>query len=127
VIGREGGLQWTLIVLIPVDFLFLGVVAKGFFTSQVGDMPGEIRLALICFMSPAFSFVSAPAKATWHSTLLYGALFGLFLLCDLRPDIAGAAKCPARAKATPFFERLSPGISSKRSSAGYFGCGTIRM
>ena len=34
----------TLIVLIPVDFLFLGVVAKGFFTSEVGDMLGEIRL-----------------------------------------------------------------------------------
>lgn len=35
----------TLLVLILVDFLFLGVVAKGFFTSQVGDMLGEIRLA----------------------------------------------------------------------------------
>ena len=35
----------TLIVLIPVDFLFLGMVAKGFFTSVVGDMLGEIRLA----------------------------------------------------------------------------------
>ena len=35
----------TLIVLIPIDFLFLGIVAKGFFTSQVGDMLGEIRLA----------------------------------------------------------------------------------
>ena len=35
----------TLIVLIPIDFLFLGTVAKSFFTSQVGDMLGEIRLA----------------------------------------------------------------------------------
>ena len=34
----------TLIVLIPVDFLFLGTVAKSFFSSQVGDMLGEIRL-----------------------------------------------------------------------------------
>ena len=35
----------TLMVLIPIDFLFLGVVAKGFFTAQVGDMLGEIRPA----------------------------------------------------------------------------------
>ena len=35
----------TLIVFIPIDFLFLGTVAKGFFTSEVGDMLGEIRLA----------------------------------------------------------------------------------
>ena len=34
----------TLIVIVPIDFLFLGHVAKGFFTSQVGDMLGEIRL-----------------------------------------------------------------------------------
>jgi len=34
----------TLIVIIPIDFLFLGLVAKGFFTSQVGDMLGEIKL-----------------------------------------------------------------------------------
>jgi hypothetical protein len=46
----------TLIVLIPVDFLFLGLVAKGFFSSQVGDMLGEVRLAprscSICCTSP---------------------------------------------------------------------------
>ena len=35
----------TLIVIIPIDFLFLGIVAKSFFTAQVGDMLGEIRPA----------------------------------------------------------------------------------
>src|SRR5664279_1756376 len=35
----------TFFVLIPIDFLFLGIVAKGFFTSEVGDMLGEIRPA----------------------------------------------------------------------------------
>ena len=35
----------TLIVVIPIDFLFLGIVAKSFFTAQVGDMLGEIRPA----------------------------------------------------------------------------------
>ncbi len=73
----------TLIVLIPVDFLFLGTVAKGFFASQVGDMLGEIRLApailfYLLYIAGVLIFVSAPASATWQSTLLYGALFGFF-------------------------------------------------
>jgi uncharacterized membrane protein len=73
----------TLIVLIPVDFLFLGLVAKGFFTSQVGDMLGEIRLApailfYLLYVAGILVFVSGPLGASWQSTLLYGALFGLF-------------------------------------------------
>ena len=73
----------TLIVLIPVDFLFLGVVAEGFFSSEVGDMLGEIRLApavlfYLLYVAGVLVFVSAPAAATWRSTLLYGALFGFF-------------------------------------------------
>jgi uncharacterized membrane protein len=73
----------TLIVLVPVDFLFLGMVAKGFFTSEVGDMLGEIKLApailfYLLYVGGILVFVSAPAGATWQSTLLYGALFGLF-------------------------------------------------
>jgi uncharacterized membrane protein len=73
----------TLIVLIPVDFLFLGTVAKGFFTSQVGDMLGEIRLApailfYLLYIAGIVVFVSGPRDAAWQSTLLYGALFGLF-------------------------------------------------
>ncbi len=73
----------TLIVLIPVDFLFLGIFAKGFFTSEVGDMLGEIRLApailfYLLYVAGILIFVSGSAAATWQSTLLYGALFGLF-------------------------------------------------
>ena len=73
----------TLVVLIPIDFLFLGLVAKGFFTSQVGDMLGEIRLApailfYLLYVAGMLIFVSGPATATSRSTLLYGALFGLF-------------------------------------------------
>ena len=73
----------TLIVLIPIDFLFLGVVAKGFFTAQVGDMLGEISpaptiLFYLLYVVGILVFVSGPAEATWPSTLLYGALFGLF-------------------------------------------------
>ena len=73
----------TLIVLIPVDFLFLGTVAKGFFTSEVGDMLGEIRLApailfYLLYVAGILVFVSGSTEATWQSTLLYGALFGFF-------------------------------------------------
>ena len=73
----------TLVVLIPIDFLFLGTFAKGFFTSQVGDMLGEIRLApamlfYLLYVAGILIFVSGPAGASWQSTLLYGALFGFF-------------------------------------------------
>ena len=73
----------TLIVLLPIDFLFLGFVAKGFFAAQVGDMLGEIRpapaiLFYLLYVAGILIFVSGPASATWQTTLLYGALFGLF-------------------------------------------------
>ena len=73
----------TLIVIIPIDFLFLGTIAKGFFTSQVGDMLGDIRFApailfYLLYVVGILIFVSGPANATWQSTLLYGALLGLF-------------------------------------------------
>jgi uncharacterized membrane protein len=73
----------TLFVLVPLDFLFLGIVAKSFFISQVGDMLGDIRLApailfYLLYVVGIVVFVSGPATATWPSTLLYGALFGLF-------------------------------------------------
>jgi uncharacterized membrane protein len=73
----------TFLVLIPIDFLFLGIVAKGFFTAEVGDMLGEIRLSpailfYLLYVTGILIFVSGSAVATWQSTLLYGALFGLF-------------------------------------------------
>ena len=73
----------TLLVIVPFDFLFLGIVARDFFTSQVGDMLGEIKLApailfYLLYVVGVVIFVSGGAGATWQSTLLYGALFGLF-------------------------------------------------
>jgi uncharacterized membrane protein len=73
----------TLIVIVPIDFLFLGIIAKGFFTAEVGDMLGEIRSApailfYLLYVVGILVFVSGSANATWQSTLLYGALFGLF-------------------------------------------------
>lgn len=73
----------TFLVLIPIDFLFLGTIAKSFFQSQVGDMLGEVRLApailfYLLYIVGILVFVSGSPDATWQSTLLYGALFGLF-------------------------------------------------
>jgi uncharacterized membrane protein len=73
----------TLAVLIGLDFLFLGVVARGFFTSEVGDMLGEIRITpailfYLLYVVGVLIFVSGAAGAAWQSTLPYGALFGLF-------------------------------------------------
>jgi uncharacterized membrane protein len=85
----------TLIVLIPIDFLFLGTVAKGFFSSEVGDMLGAIRLApailfYLLYVVGILIFVSGQAGATWQSTMLYGALFRF--LRDLRTHVAVAAQ-----------------------------------
>jgi uncharacterized membrane protein len=73
----------TLVVLTGLDFLFLGVFAKGFFAAQVGDMLGEIKplpavLFYLLYIVGVLIFVSGSASATTQSTLVYGALFGLF-------------------------------------------------
>ena len=88
----------TLFVLVPLDFLFLGIVAKDFFTSQVGNMLGEIKLApailfYLLYVVGIVIFVNGAANANWQSTLLYGALFGLFCYAtfDLTVAVAAAA------------------------------------
>jgi uncharacterized membrane protein len=73
----------TLVVLTALDFLFLGVLARGFFVSEVGDMLGEVKpvpaiLFYLLYVVGTVVFVSGGQGATWQSTLLYGALFGFF-------------------------------------------------
>ena len=73
----------TLLVLVPLDLLFLGLVAKDFFTSQVGNMLGDLKLVpavlfYLLYVAGVLVFVSGSPSATWQGTLLYGALFGLF-------------------------------------------------
>ena len=72
----------TALVMLPLDLLFLGFVAKGFFNSQVGDMLGEVRLTpailfYLIYVGGIVLFVSGSAGATWQSSLVFGALFGL--------------------------------------------------
>lgn len=73
----------TMLVMLPLDLLFLGFVAKNFFQSQVGDMLGELRvvpaiLFYLLYIVGIVIFVNSSPGATWQSTLLYGALFGFF-------------------------------------------------
>ena len=73
----------TLFVLMALDFLFLGILAKGFFVAEVGDVLGEIKpvpavLFYLLYVVGLLIFVSGGASANWQGTLLYGALFGLF-------------------------------------------------
>ena len=81
----------TLLVIVPIDFLFLGVVAKGLFTSQVGDMLGTVKLApaiifYLLYVAGILIFVSATPATTLQTTLLYGALFGFF--CYMTYDLS---------------------------------------
>jgi uncharacterized membrane protein len=73
----------TLVVLLGLDIPFLGLVVRSFFQAQVGDMLGEIRplpavLFYLIYVAGVVIFVSGEADASWRSTALYGALFGLF-------------------------------------------------
>ena len=73
----------TLLVLFVLDVLFLAFVAKDIFAAQVGDMLGDIRpvaaiLFYLLYIVGVVIFVNGPAAATPRSSLLYGALFGLF-------------------------------------------------
>jgi uncharacterized membrane protein len=72
----------TLVVLMVLEYLFLGVLAKGFFVSEVGDMLAEVKpvpavLFYLTYVVGVLIFVSGSA-ASAQTTLLYGALFGLF-------------------------------------------------
>jgi uncharacterized membrane protein len=72
----------TALVMLPLDLLFLGFVAKGFFSSQVGDMLGEVRLSpailfYLIYVGGIVLFVNGAPGTTWQSAALFGALFGL--------------------------------------------------
>ena len=61
----------TLIVLVPIDLLFLWFVARGLFTAQVGDMLGEIRpvpaiLFYLLYVAGILVFVSGRRPRPGH-------------------------------------------------------------
>jgi uncharacterized membrane protein len=72
----------TALVMLPLDLLFLGVLAKGFFVSQVGALLGEVRLApavlfYLIYVGGIVLFVNGAPGTSWQSALIFGALFGL--------------------------------------------------
>ena len=85
----------TLFVLIPLDFLFLGIVAKGFFTSQVGNMLGEIKLVpavlfYLLYVVGIVIFVSGAANATGNRRCSMARCSDCFAT---RPSISPRCRC----------------------------------
>lgn len=75
----------TAVVFFSIDMVWLGVVAKQFYRSQLGSLMTEsvnwvaALLFYALFIVGVLLFVSAPAAATgqvWRA-LVFGALFGL--------------------------------------------------
>jgi uncharacterized membrane protein len=72
----------TLLVIVPLDVLWLGVLMRDFFKLRLGDMLGDLKLApailfYLMYAAGILIFASAPAGATWRSAALFGALLGL--------------------------------------------------
>jgi len=72
-------------VFLAIDMIWLGLVAKNFYKSQIGFlMKPDVNWAAaiifyLLFIVGLVLFVIAPAaeKASWTHALLFGALFGL--------------------------------------------------
>ena len=76
----------TALLLLALDLLWIGVVAKALYQNGIGHlMAAEPRLGVAAVFYAVYAlglvlFVVAPqgASASWTSTLVHGALFGLF-------------------------------------------------
>jgi uncharacterized membrane protein len=74
----------TLVILLPLDFIFLGAVGKKLFADNVGDMtlatPRMVPAILfyIVYLIGIVVFVNGAGPADWAHNVLYGAAFGLF-------------------------------------------------
>jgi uncharacterized membrane protein len=70
----------TLVVMLPLDFAFLGTIVK-VFSANVGDMvldTPRLLPAILFYVLYLAGVVNGAAPANWTHSLLYGALFGLF-------------------------------------------------
>ena len=74
----------TAIVLLPLDFLFLGTIGKKLFDTHVRDMVlhsprmAPAVLFYILYFAGIVIFVNGAAPSAWRENVLYGALFGVF-------------------------------------------------
>lgn len=70
----------TLLTMAPLDFLFLGVLAKPFFQTQVGALLGSTNfvaaaLFYLIYAAGVVIFVTATAP-DWKTAAIFGALLG---------------------------------------------------
>lgn len=84
-------------VFFAIDMIWLGLVAKDFYRTQIGAlMKPEVNWAAaivfyLIFIAGLVVFVISPAveKASWKHALLFGALFGL--VCYATYDLTNLA------------------------------------
>jgi uncharacterized membrane protein len=74
----------TLIILLPLDFAFLGTIGQKMYASHLGDLmldrPRMVAAVLFyaLYLAGIVIFVNGANPANWPSNLLLGALLGLF-------------------------------------------------
>lgn len=76
----------ALIIFLILDLIWLGVVARNFYRSQLGDLMREKPVWSVAFLFYAlfivgvlyFAVVPAISSGSWTRALLAGALFGFF-------------------------------------------------
>ena len=68
-----------------IDMIWLGVVAKSFYQSQIGHLLGEVNwvaaiIFYLVFLVGLVIFAVYPGvqAGAWQTALIYGALFGFF-------------------------------------------------
>lgn len=84
-------------VFFAIDMLWLGVIAKNFYRSQIGTlMKSDVNwtaaiIFYLIFIAGLVVFVISPAveKASWMHALLFGALFGF--VCYATYDLTNLA------------------------------------
>jgi uncharacterized membrane protein len=70
----------TILTILPLEFLFLGVIAKGFFQHHVGPMMGDLQalpaiLFYLIYSAAIVIFVTANGTSL-PNVLLFGAALG---------------------------------------------------
>ena len=90
----------TLVILVPLDFVFLGAIGKKLFAEHVGDMTlttpriAPAILFYVLYLAGVAIFVNGGLPSDWKHNLLYGAMFGLFWTVEAC-DATGRLAVPA--------------------------------
>jgi uncharacterized membrane protein len=71
----------TLIVMVLLDMVWIGGIAREFYKNRIDALEFHAVPAVLFYLMYAVGivvFTNSAAGANWHTTLAYGALFGLF-------------------------------------------------